>query len=212
MSSLPTTLTPILPQLVEIESPKYQLPVAQVVPRSIGEVLYPDITIEETHSDQLTITDHPVQGASGGNISISDHAFKMPSEVTITYGWSPSGPGNKGLATNYLNELYQKILDLQNSLNLLTIYTGRRVYKNMLIQGISVTTDMYTNNALVVRMTCREVLLAELKKVTVSMDPSGLAFPDKNLGVTENGNQSPQPTSSFNFKDPVVRKSLFGSY
>jgi len=50
------------------------------------------ITIEERHSDELEITEHPVeQGAA-----IADHAFKRPAEVMIRCAWSnsPSAPGS----------------------------------------------------------------------------------------------------------------------
>lgn len=59
-----------------------------------GEALAPIIAqavIEEVHDDELTITEHPIeQGAA-----ISDHAYKQPSEVVISCGWSnsPSNPG-----------------------------------------------------------------------------------------------------------------------
>ena len=51
---------------------------------------YPDIiamvTIEEKHSDEMIITDHPIeQGAS-----ISDHCYKMPAKLTMRLGWSNS--------------------------------------------------------------------------------------------------------------------------
>ena len=43
-------------------------------------------TIEEVHHDELMITSHPVeQGAP-----ITDHAFKVPSEVVIRFAWSNS--------------------------------------------------------------------------------------------------------------------------
>lgn len=46
--------------------------------------LIPQITLEEIHTDELQITDHPVeQGAV-----ISDHAFKRPAQVIITCAWS----------------------------------------------------------------------------------------------------------------------------
>lgn len=50
-------------------------------------------TTSETHHDELDITGHPVE--LGANIS--DHAVKLPEEVTITCVWSNSPPTNPGI-------------------------------------------------------------------------------------------------------------------
>jgi hypothetical protein len=42
--------------------------------------------IEERHTDQMEITEHPVEVGA----SISDHAFKLPAEVVIRMAWSNS--------------------------------------------------------------------------------------------------------------------------
>lgn len=54
------------------------------------EPIIAQATIEETHQDELDITDHPVEQGS----TISDHAFKRPERVIIRCAWSnsPSGP------------------------------------------------------------------------------------------------------------------------
>lgn len=62
--------------------------------RAEGEVGYfkpmqADVVVEEVHEDQLEVTDHPVQNAT----SITDHAYKLPREVVVTYGWSDSPKG-----------------------------------------------------------------------------------------------------------------------
>ena len=53
--------------------------------RAIGPIIA-NITIEEKHHDEVTITEHPVE--MGANIA--DHAFKRPNEVTIRVAWSSS--------------------------------------------------------------------------------------------------------------------------
>jgi len=57
--------------------------------RKIGP-LTAQVTVSETHSDELEITQHPVE--QGANIS--DHAFKRPAELTIVCAWSNSPAGN----------------------------------------------------------------------------------------------------------------------
>lgn len=165
--------------------------------RSVGG-MYPDVTIEEEHSDQLVITDHPVQGSARGNTSISDHAYKQPAEVVITYGWSPGGAGNSTGSSTYLNDIYKKILALQNTRAIIDVYTGRRVYNNMIIQAISMTTDRNTENALIVRMACREVIFVQTSIVKISTDPTRQNNPQRTQDTVERGDQPLQPGSSFN--------------
>jgi hypothetical protein len=55
--------------------------------RSIGTII-PDVTIEEHHHDRLEITQHPVAKGT----PISDHAYRMPAEVTMRLGWTNSNP------------------------------------------------------------------------------------------------------------------------
>jgi len=168
--------------------------------RSVDK-FHPDITIEEQHAHQLVVTDHPVQGAQDGNFSISDHAYRLPAEVVITYGWSPSGNGrtlSSGRSSNFLNELYQKILDLQESRQLFTVYTGRKIYKNMILLAVAMSTDVYTENALIVRMVCREVIFAQTTKLSVLLDPKTQLDPAKTLSALQRGGQTLQAGDAAN--------------
>jgi hypothetical protein len=165
--------------------------------RSIGGI-YPDVTIEEEHSDQLVVTDHPVQGSESGNATISDHAYKLPAEVVISYGWSPGGAGNATASSTYLNDIYSQILELQSTRAIFTVYTGRRIYQNMILQAVSMTTDRNTENALIVRMACREIIFVQTQTVQVSTNPATQLNPERTLGTTQRGPQPLQSGSSFN--------------
>lgn len=59
-------------------------------PTGANQKVYPDIiaqaTIKESHHDRMEVTHHPVEKGS----SISDHAFKLPAQVTLELGWSNS--------------------------------------------------------------------------------------------------------------------------
>ena len=66
--------------------------------RNIGGIL-PNVTISEQHTDTLTITDHPVElGAQ-----ISDHAYKMPSELVMQVGWSDSSLALTGVISGIVS-------------------------------------------------------------------------------------------------------------
>jgi len=180
-----------------------------------GSLFVPQATIEEVHSDEMEITDEPVeQGAV-----ISDHAFKRPAELIVTAGWSDS-PNNSGLlnqaigaaanASSILQDAigaaeaingaigmftgngsgtpsqaaYQMLLGMQANRTLFTIYTAKRVYQNMLIKSLSATTDAKTENSLIIRIGCRQILMALTQTVTVPPS-SVMANPAQN-GATQN--------------------------
>jgi hypothetical protein len=155
----------------------------------------PDVTIDEQHQDQLLITEHPVeQGAV-----IADHAVKLPADVIIQYGWATGGPSNTAQADSFLNDLYAQILAVQSAATLFMVYTGRRIYKSMLLQSVTLTTDKATENALVIRMLCHQIILVTTKTITVSLDPTTQASPQKTLPVASQGSQSLQPAQTFSF-------------
>lgn len=146
------------------------------------------VSIEEVHHDELQITEHPVeQGAA-----ITDHAFKRASEVVIKCGWSNADyaaltdtirtfDNGKGLAgETYVDRVYQMLLKLQEDRQPFDVITSRRMYKNMLLQGLVVTTDPKTTGALMVTATCREIFIvntqaAELTPLSAQKDPEATA-------------------------------------
>jgi hypothetical protein len=153
-------------------------------------LLLPDVTVREEHSDTMTITDHPVEKGTGAYVS--DHAYKLPAEVTLEYAWSPTGPGNRTGASTYIHDIYDKVINLQEARTLVNIYTGKRAYKNMLILEVALTTDLYTENALMLRIGCREILLVETQILQVSLDPAHQMFPDRTMPEQNRGVQSLQ--------------------
>ena len=117
--------------------------------RRIG-LIVPSVVISEKHDDSLEITEHPVEVGA----AISDHAFRRPSGVvmqdTTSFGLSA------GLSPR---EVYQNLLDLQNSRVPFDVVTGKRLYSNMLIRAIEVTTERSTENVLSAVLTLREVII-----------------------------------------------------
>lgn len=193
-----------------------------------GTLFIPDATIEEVHTDDLEITDHPVeQGAA-----ISDHAFKRPSELIVTAGWSDS-PNNSGLGNQIVGAAansspalqaiigvaraiggivdmfasrgsgspsqaaYQQLQDMQNNRVLFTIYTGKRVYRNMLVKSLATTTDAKTENSLIIRIGCRQILMAQTQTVTVP-DSANMKNPEQNGATVNGGVKYPLPSPNIN--------------
>ena len=130
--------------------------------RSIGGVTF-DVVVEEQHEDTLEITEHPVE--HGANIS--DHAFMKPASVTIRAGVSDGSGSIAGEKAGV--SVYEALQTLQQAREPFDIITGKRKYRNMLIETLSVLTDADSENALVVTADCRDVIV--VKTQTVSVPP-----------------------------------------
>lgn len=120
------------------------------MPRMIGMVV-PNVTIEEVAIDNMTITDHPVETGA----QISDHAFMMPAEVQMTCAWSNSTAGDD----TYARTIYEALLQLQHSREPFNVSTGKRLYSNMLIRTLMVTTNAENENTLMVMASLRQVII-----------------------------------------------------
>lgn len=188
--------------------------------------LWPDIlaqaTIEERHTDDLEVTEHPVeQGAM-----ISDHAYKRPAEVVLRLGWSNSPPARGGIlnplvgaavanspaltsiadavnivqgvqtalsgaGVDQVQAIYQTLLQLQESRALFTVYTGKRVYTNMVCKSLATETDYKSANSLPITMTCKQVILVNTR--TVSLPASTQKTPALTASPVNKGSQNVIP-------------------
>lgn len=245
-----------------------------------------EVTVREQHADDLTITTHPVERGA----PITDHAFKMPAQLTIEAGWSAAGAysqanpstsdtksksnfqkltdaynqilpivaatGGSGavttLSTAYntialgnalttqsstqnlndlygqiapvinefspaasaalssvvstiaatqdqqtiiedgakpLRDLYEKLLLLQSSAELISVQTGKRAYDNMLIRSIRTQTDQQSENILMITAQLQEVILVDTLQTTMpgSADRADAAASG---GVTDKGTKA----------------------
>lgn len=135
----------------------------QVVISSDDSQIAFDCTVNENHTDTLTITEHPVE--TGANVS--DHAQKEPDSLTLqgiisnqpillnlVDDLQPSVPG--GTPGNRAQDAYNEFLRLQQTASLLKVTTELRNYQNMMIQDINVRRDKTTRNILDIGLTLRE--------------------------------------------------------
>lgn len=173
--------------------------------RRIG-ILIPDVVISEKHSDTLEITEHPVEKpTSSGTGSVSDHAYRRPSEVTMEVGFAGGGSlldfadtSTLGLSLGMSpSETYAKILDIQRSRVPFDVVTGKRLYSNMLIRAIEVTTDKTTENVLSAVLTLRELIITQTQSITVA-DKSDMKDGVSTSAVVNSGAKSPKaPNNSL---------------
>lgn len=165
------------------------LPAILFQQRNIGGFIA-DVTLEEDHTDEVVITEHPVERGA----AISDHAYKRPATVVVQVGYSNSSL--RALANPfYVQLVYNQFLALQASLQPFSITTGKRIYSNMLIRRLSVKTDEKSENALYASIECQEVLIATTQTVSAQADPSKMASPAANGGTSERGVAIIRPAS-----------------
>ena len=154
--------------------------------RKIGTIQAP-CTIFEHHDDHLQITDHPVElGAQ-----ISDHAYKLPKRVDIEIGWDK-------LDIQARSMTYEQIIKLQESVTPMSIVTGKRIYKNMLIESVGVVTDADSENILRVNLGCREVIIVQTQITNMApaanqANPQATAAP-QNSGTVQTAPATNVPT------------------
>lgn len=159
--------------------------------RSIGGFTA-DVTIEEQHNDSSTITDHPVERGA----AVSDHIYRNPNQLTVVVGWSNSS-ARAGGDTGYVQRVYQQILALQATGTPFDVVTGKRRYRNMLIQAIATTTDAKTENVLILTVSMRSVIIVESKSTTVP--PREVqAEPETTQEVTSSGTKQLAPAPTVN--------------
>lgn len=162
--------------------------------RAVGTVI-PDVVVREVHRDELIITQHPVEKGA----TITDHAFKRPSECEMFCGFSNSAAGYEG----YTRDVYQRLLALQNTRRPFTAYTGKRAYRNMLIRGLSVETDPSSENTLMVVVGLQEIILVSTQTTGTGTATAGAgvdqASPSSTGSTANMGDQSANAVSDTSF-------------
>lgn len=127
------------------------------------ESIIADAVVSEHHSDDMNITDHPVEEG----VSITDHAYLLPATLTLVYGWAAGSintlvqTGLSGLVNGGLQAMYDKMLRLQRDRSLCDVYTGKRYYTDMLIRSLSQETTKETENALMLRVVMRQIIIVK---------------------------------------------------
>lgn len=163
--------------------------------RRIG-LIVPSVVVSEKHNDTLEITEHPVETGA----PVSDHAYKRPSEVVMEVGFAGGGSLLDFIDTSSLGltlglspkETYQQILDLQSSRIPFDVVTGKRLYSNMLIRAIEVTTDRTSENVLMAVLTLREVIITQTQQITVA-DKADMKEGANTSAVINSGTKAAKP-------------------
>jgi hypothetical protein len=160
-----------------------------------------DAVIEERSDDESVITENPVEQGS----VIADHAYDLPQDLELTYVWSAGA--QPGRQQSFLNNIYQQFLDLKQAKILCSVVTGKRGYANMLVKGISTTTDRDSENILMLRISFHQILMAVTQTVNTGSASFGTAaqqaIPQKTNPTVNLGTVQLQSAPNFNPGPPV---------
>lgn len=148
-----------------------------------GTNIVAQVVVDEDHSDDLIITEHPVeQGAL-----INDHAFKRPAELRVRMGWSNAWAYDH--AVYDVRTIYEQILTLQATRLPFTVWTGKRQYSNMLISSLRTHTDEKMAFSFVAEIEFKEIVLVSTQVIVgaATYDQGNLADPRSNAETTQRG-------------------------
>ncbi len=174
------------------------LAMIQPIGRSIADI-YPDVVIEESHSDESIVTRDPVQGGS----VVTDLIFDQSPIVAIRGGFSNSSAGYEG----YIQEQYQELLALKASKRPFFLSTGKRAYRRMVIQALQVVTDPRSEYVLMFTAICVNINIVRGSSSAAS-DPttagpaasqSDQANPAGSAGVSNAGTVAANPVGETAF-------------
>ena len=150
--------------------------------------LIPDVTVEEVHNDRLEVTQHPIQTGA----VVTDHSFALPAQLTIRCGYSDSTGGFVG----YSQEIYAEILALQASREPFNVSTGKRLYSNMLIRDMQVTTDPTSEYALMLVVNLQQLTFTDATSSGSGLVAANQAFPQDTAPSVNGGTVSLIPMTA----------------
>jgi len=170
---------------------------ATIIPRRSIGTFHATVTIEESATDELEITQHPVQQGA----TITDHAFLKPASVNIKIMFNN--------ADAPLAETYSKLRQLQASREPFDVVTGKRAYKNMLIKSLGQTNDAQTENVLSISLELLEIIITRVETTTVP--PRKRHKKPGKTGKTEKaGNKSAKPVDANSSRGKSALRTLLG--
>jgi hypothetical protein len=143
--------------------------------RQIGDIKI-QVVVNEQTTDTLTVTKQPVQQGA----SITDHAYLEPTAFAHTIYFS----NNSFTGGTALSKIYEQLRELQASAEPFTIVTPKRIYKDMLMTSLGMTTDKQTENCLAIHAAYQQVILVPVLATTV---PRIKQKNPASTGATQNG-------------------------
>lgn len=155
-----------------------------------------DAYLRLDHTRKTKITQHPVETGA----AITDHAYVEPAELIIEIGMSDACVS---FVQGQFNQKYSRsvsaidvIWKLQEQRIPMDVLTRLKVYKNMLIEVVSVPDDWQSLNSLKATVTLREIKVVSVKTVTMNSSPTTSTDPQKTATTNKGTQQVTQPNQS----------------
>lgn len=177
--------------------------------------IIPDCVIEETHDDRLQITSHPVESGA----EVSDHAYKQNMTIEMRIAFSDST--HHGTRDQYgknvgqvggARERYEQLVALQAIREPFTVATSKRLYRNMLVLGITEVNDARSRYTTPITLRLQEVRITDVTMSgsgEVTAPPSEQANPETTAPQQDAGTVTPAPAEgNFSTTGPSGQAGL----
>lgn len=155
-----------------------------------------DAYLRLDHTRKTKITQHPVETGA----AITDHAYIEPAELIIEVGMSDACTS---FVQGQFNQKYTRSVSaidtlwkLQEQRIPMDVLTRLKLYKNMLIEVISVPDDWQTLNGLRATVTLREIIVVGVKTVEMNSKASSSKSPQKTAATNKGTQQVTKPNQS----------------
>lgn len=154
--------------------------------KALGPVAL-DVTVREVHESDLRITRHPVEFGA----DVSDHAIIEPKRLTLdaVTGSRPGGPA--AIAASF-----QALTRLQESREPIAVVTALSLYRNMLIERVTVDRDRMNGRVLAFRAELREVVIVDTETASGKLAAGRLQegdARDRGAPTVQRGNTATRP-------------------
>lgn len=167
-----------------------------------------DATIRELHEFSNVITENPVEDGS----VVSDHVFanqiRLRIEGEITDSPLSLFGSNLGGISERRIEAYERLKELYDKREEITVVTGYNVYNNMVIKDLVLPREVNTGRRLV--FTCDLVQIRKVASQTVALQQNNIAESQKDIASSE-VNIGKQPTLEVIGEDRVRKESFLSS-
>lgn len=166
-----------------------------------------DILFDETHDNENTITQNPVQTGA----PVNDQVYRQPNLYTLNIGTSDCMssviPGQFSSDSSRSASAVDLLQGWQQNAQQLTILTSiGPVYNNMVIRSLTVTRDATTQTAMKATVVFQEVIMATANIVSISALPqiSANSSDPQVTGSTNSGTVQAQNAHNKVLKIPGI--------
>lgn len=154
---------------------------------AIIDTIVLDVTISESHDGETEVTDHPVETG----FDVNDHARPKPDMLTLEGVVSVTPLNRKrrlaveesgiidftstklaeplGDDPGYVQQAYQTLRQLRETGKIITVFTGLRIYDDMIMTRLSIPRDGKTGDALRFSASFKQIKIVSSKVTTTTV-------------------------------------------